>query len=421
MSSIRRAALTLAGIGVLGCDGPELASRLPTAPLRDEVSVAASAADTWVSHVVDTTGYGAIYGLFVPPNWDERGRRLVVYVHGLVDADNPIALPPFPGGQLPVHPGAILDSLGKHGFAVAYSSFSENGYAVQDGAQRSHQLRGLFASHFGQPARTYIYGKSLGGLIGIMLAEEYPEQYAGVFAECGLVGSVSALLRYKFDVRRLFDYFYPGVVPGNAVGAPEDWVPSLSQDTARILGAMRADMRGAFVIAKIDQTPIPFRNSTELLQGIVELVYTHALGVNDIIQRTHGRPPVSSSTFTSSGLDPALLESINRETLHYEATRDAANFLERWYEPSGDLRTPVMTFTSSWDPRLPPILNDSIYYARVKAAGRLDMLRQRVPPEQRQPPGSPDAYGHCTLKQTERLPAFLHFVTVADSIESATR
>jgi len=236
-----------------------------------------------------------------------------------------------------------------------------------------------------------------------MLAEKYPEQYAGVFAECGLVGSVTALIRYKWDVRRLFDYFYPGVLPGNPLGTPEDYVFNLVPDTARILGAMRADMSGALAIAKIDQTPIAYRNLTELQLGILELVYTHAVGVNDIMGRTHGRSPVSSSTFTSSSLAPALLASINRNTLHYEAARDAENFLRRNYEPTGDLHTPVMTFTSSWDPRLPPFLNDSIYYARVKAAGHLDMLRQRASAQ-------PDLYGHCTLKLTERLPAFLNFV-----------
>lgn len=406
MSSIRAAALALAVLSVLGCDRSSNTGRLmPTGPQKDAVTVEASAASLWVSQIVDTTGPGATYAMFVPNNWDQSGRRLMVFVHGLV----------FPGSEvtLPIL-DRLRDALGARGFAVAYSSFSENGWAVKDGANRTHQLRGLFAARFGEPAQTFIYGRSLGGLIGVMLAEKYSDQYAGVFAECGAVSGASIALRYLFDVRRLFDYFYPGLLPGNALGVPEEWHPG-PDDANRVQAAMVADMSGALAIAKIDQTPLQFASPAELRAAIIDVLTVHSFEVNDVMQRAHGRPPVTSSTFTATDatgsprLDPALLESINANTLHFEAASDAANFAAHSYDPTGDLRIPVMTLTTSRDPRLPPALNELVYQSRVDAAGRSDMyLRRQL-----------SRYGHCNFTADERLNGFLDFVSWAESRGSA--
>jgi pimeloyl-ACP methyl ester carboxylesterase len=323
----------------------------------------------------------------------------MVFAHGLVYPDSAVVLPVI---------NALRDSLGAKGFAVAYSSYSVNGWAVKDGEQRTHQLRGLFASRFGEPARTYIYGRSMGGLIAVLLAEKYADQYAGAFAECGVVAGPLIAWRYAFDLRRLFDYFYPGVVPGSALGVPPDWVPGPA-DATRATVAMTADMTGALAIAKIDQTPIQFATPAELRAGIVDVLTLHAFEVNDFMQRAHGRPPVSSSTFTSTGangsaLDPALLESINANTLHYDASPDAAVLIGH-QEPTGDLRIPVTIFTTSRDPRLPPVLNELIYQSRVDAAGKSDLLLRR----------QVSRFGHCNFTAAERAKGFTDFVAWADS------
>ena len=398
MLLIRKTTFGLLALGLLGCETSRSATKLlPTAPQRDEAAPQTTASAIWAAQVVDTIGPGAVYGLFVPYNWDESGRRLMVYVHGQVDRDAPIALPAFQG---------LRDSVGKKGFAVAVSSFSENGAVIRDGEQRTHQLRGVFASRFGEPARTYIYGKSMGGLIGLMLAEKYPEQYSGLFAECGNVRGSLNSWRYYFDLRRLIDYFYPGLVPGNALGVPTDWQLTPA-DTHRISLVLKNDMTGALAIRQIDQTPIQPLTATndELRQAILDFIIFHSFEVNDLMERAHGRPPITSSTFTSSTLDPALVQSINDGTLHFEATPDAHNFLANAYDPTGDVRIPVMTFMNRQDPLLPSVLNDLVYQSRVDAAGRSDMFVRNY---------SVTRYGHCGAKLPERLNAFLNFVRSAE-------
>jgi len=391
---------------LLACGTHDSTSRLiPTAPLRVGEAGQATAASLWAAQIVDTTGPGATYAMFVPTNWDESGRNLMVYVHGLVYTDSAIGLPVI---------DRLRDSLGAKGFAVAYSSFSENGWAVKDAAQRTHQLRGLFASRFGKPARTFVYGRSLGGLVGVMLAEKYPGQYAGILAECGLVSGTPSGFSYLFDVRRLFDVFYPGVIPGSALGVPGDWQPSPS-DASRVQNAMIADMSGALAIAKIDQTPLQFANPAELRAAILDVLTVHAFEVNDIMRRSHGEPAVSSSIFTSTNTNPALrldlglLESINANALHFEAAPQAATFAENYYNPTGDLRIPLMTLTTTRDPRLPAAVNDLVYEGRVAAAGRSEFLVRRQIAR----------FGHCNFTANERLNSFLDLVSWAASKEVA--
>ena len=102
------------------------------------------AGDSFADEVVDgRIGPGALYRLVRPTNWNGS---LVVSAHGFVGS-GPVALPGE--GDL------IIGLLAPQGFAVAFSSFSENGWNVKDGAQRTFQLLGLFTSKFGSPSRVY--------------------------------------------------------------------------------------------------------------------------------------------------------------------------------------------------------------------------------------------------------------------------
>ena len=111
---------------------------------------------------------------------------------------------------------AFRDALVQQGYAVASSSWSDNGYAEKDAAQRTHQLSGAFAAAAGTPARTILVGKSLGGLSVLQLVEQFPSQYDGALIMCGPVGGSSVEIKYLADARILYDHFFPGGLPGNA-------------------------------------------------------------------------------------------------------------------------------------------------------------------------------------------------------------
>jgi pimeloyl-ACP methyl ester carboxylesterase len=146
-------------------------------------------------HVEGKVGPGSRYAMDVPADWNGD---LVLYAHGYTNPAAPVALPNIT---------ALRDLLLAQGFAVAYSSFSGNGYVVKDGAQRTAQLAGLFTSKFSPPRRIFLIGSSLGGIIALKLAESHPAHYAGCLTACGVVGGTRAELDYIGTVRVLFDYF----------------------------------------------------------------------------------------------------------------------------------------------------------------------------------------------------------------------
>src|SRR5688500_5300936 len=127
-----------------------------------------------------STGPGSVYRLVRPSNWNGI---LLLYAHGYVSKDVPVGI--TPDAQL------VISLLTPRGFAVAVSSFSENGWVVKEGTQRTHQLLGLFASKFGTPARVYVAGASMGGLIAIRLVETWPDQFAGLLPACAVTGGLA--------------------------------------------------------------------------------------------------------------------------------------------------------------------------------------------------------------------------------------
>lgn len=334
------------------------------------------------------TASGALYRLVRPTNWNGS---LVLYAHGLVSSRAPVTLP--------AEGGLIVGLLAPQGFAVAFSSYSENGWTVRDGAERTHDLLRIFSKQFDEPTRVYLAGASMGGLIAIKLAERYPGTYAGVIPACAVAGGSRRHFDYLGHVRALFDHFYPGVLPGSAAGVPAD-----IDITQAILGpaiaAMMQNPAGALAIASIEQTPIPFASADELVQSIATSLALHADSINDVLAHTHGHDVFSNQATRYTGALPAaLLGSINFGVQRFDASPAALEYLERYYQPNGELRVPMMMLSTSRDPVVPDFHQES--YARdLMHAGTRSYLVQRVVTR----------YGHCNFTPEELGSTFTDLV-----------
>ena len=105
-----------------------------------EVSAVERVAQESMSHrrngaasVTGTTESGSLFALYRPANWSGD---LAVYAHGFTPPTDPIHLPPIE---------ELRDELLARGFAVAYSSFSQNGLAVRDGIRHTAGVEEIFA------------------------------------------------------------------------------------------------------------------------------------------------------------------------------------------------------------------------------------------------------------------------------------
>ena len=342
--------------------------------------------------VVDgSTGPGSVYRLVRPTNWNGI---LVVYAHGYVSKDAPVAIPS--DAQL------VVSLLAPQGFAVAVSSFSENGWVVKDGTQRTHQLIGLFTSKFGRPARVYVGGGSMGGLIAIRLAETWPGEFAGVLPACAVTGGLARHVDYYLNVRVLFDLFYPRVLPGTAVDVP-DGLDATEDIVNPAIAAMTANPVGAGAIAAITQTPVPFANGPELLQSIASAL-VGAAGYPEILELTHGQPYFDNSATLYTGALPALtLALVNANVQRFAGSPAGRQALAHNYTPTGDLGIPALTLSTFRDPVVPGF-HRTVYGQEVAASGNADRLVQRSVP------GLFGGYGHCTFTPEELTQAFSDLV-----------
>jgi len=317
------------------------------------------------------TGSGAKYLLAMPDNWNGD---LVVYAHGIVLPAYPIALPTVDD----IEP--LRDMLTSNGYAVAYSSYSKNGFAVREGVLDTHALNHQFIQRYGQPERTFLVGHSLGGAVCVRLAEFYPKQYDGVLTIAGMIGGSQAEIDYISNVRILFEFFYPGTLPGAIDEVPEN-LDVTGEVVVPIITAISGDPTGAGAIALIHQTPVPwdFVNGAELVES-----YATALGFwygdyHDMIARTgkKGFYDNSDTLYTSSLLPSVVIDGVNAYAERFEGSNQAARYLWRYYEPSGELDMPHLALHNSRDPAV-PVFHQTLYAGLVTEQGDEDMLVQRI-------------------------------------------
>jgi len=360
----------------------------------------------WARVVEGETGPGSLYALYIPQNWNGDA---IYYAHGIRQPTAPITLDDQDNFF------AVRDALGGMGYAFAYSSFSENGLSVKDGVQRTHQLRGLLNSELPtSPQRNYAVGYSLGGLVALELGERYPSQYDGVLTMCGMVGGTPPELQYVGDVRALFDFYYPGVMPGNVISVPNPPL-TVAEIQARVITAITPTPTnptatlGLYAIASTAQTQLAFApigsladpSSTAfqtLVGSLITALFYQQIGTDDVVNRTHGHSPYDNqnSTYTmgtpavpAAALTPlinSMIAASNTGVTRYDSPPDAQNYLDRNYTPGGNFQMPVVSVHNLWDP-LVPFFHEGVLANTTSGAGNSSNLLQRAVPN----------YGHCNF------------------------
>ena len=143
---------------------------------------------------------GANYLIQVPANWNGT---LLLYSHGYV----------FPGSPLTPHDasdsltgGALL----QQGYALAGSSYSRNGWALQQAFHDQFALLDFFNTTCGRPARTIPWGDSLGGIITAGLVQLDPQRFAGAMPLCGVLAGGIGTWNQALDSSFAFDTLLAG-------------------------------------------------------------------------------------------------------------------------------------------------------------------------------------------------------------------
>ena len=194
------------------------------------------------------------------------------------------------------------------------------------------------------------------------------------------------------DGRVLFDYFFPGVLPGDLLHTPDLDLSVGGPVFTAIANALAAGF------AAPGNPSLQFANVAGLTGSTPnELIYSAfsvvANNFNELLQRTHGRNYYDNTSVVYRG--SANDDLLNARVQRFRATPDGAEYVAKYYTPTGKLSIPLLTLHTTDDPTV-SFSQEAAYTAVVAKAGASSSLVQQ----------SVDRYGHCNANATELLNSF---------------
>lgn len=376
--------------------------------------------ENWNSEQPDKLSDGSLYEIYKPDNWNGR---LMLFAHGYFDpyanggGQDDYAHPILPNHYEDANTAAVYNevvcNLVLNGFALAWSSYGVNGYAIKSGYESTQQLRDLAVEKL-NPSHVYLMGFSLGGQVAITLAEKYPGSYDGVLPACGPVAGSSKQLAYVGDTRAVFDYAFPNVLKNAGAGAdalsvpedpPPDWGTSTdpSEVMSAIATALTGNLSSARKYAGVTQLRLPYTDDQQLVNSWTEALYFAVRGVNNAVWLAGGNPYDNTRT-SYSGLNKKESQQLNRGVIRYTADSAAQSYYRDNYDTTGQLNTLVLTLHTSLDPQI-PFSHEADYGAKVSAKRKSGNLVQQYV----------SRYGHCSFNTDEVVNALNGLITWAEA------
>jgi pimeloyl-ACP methyl ester carboxylesterase len=278
------------------------------------------------------------------------------------------------------------------GYAFATTSYRANGLvaaeAVDDMVELEATVNRLYRP---DPARAVLVGVSQGGLVTALAVERHPDRFDGGLAACGPVGSFRRQVDYFDDFRVVFDYLFPGVIPGSAVDVPPAVTAGWESIYApAVVAALLANPDRARELVDITGAPIARDDITAIAVTAVGILWYNVIGSADAQARLGGQPfDNSTRVYSGSSDDAALNAGVARFTADPEAISSMVRF-----ETTGVLTRPLVTVHTTGDP-IVPVEQESLYADKVSQAGATTRLSQ----------STIERYGHCSFQASELLGA----------------
>ena len=339
----------------------------------------------------------ALYQVCFPQDWNGD---LIVYAHGYVTGDQPLATPDDMVQGLSV--AQIVNAMG---YAYAATSYRANGLvadlAAEDVADLVEEVRARYRP---DPVRTYVVGVSEGGLVAALAAERHADLFQGGLDACGPAGDFAAQIDYLGDFRVLFDYFFPGVIPGDPLDVPaEVRVQWTSTYIPAVLAAIQADIPATVQLLAVAGAPVDPLDVSSVGTTVTSALWYDVFALPDARARLGGQPYDNIGREYQGSLDD---DALNAGVARVSADAGARAALGQ-FETTGALTIPFGVLHTTGDP-IVPVEQASRYVAKVAAAGASARLSSRTV----------DRYGHCAFQQSELLDAFN---AVVDQATAAAR
>jgi pimeloyl-ACP methyl ester carboxylesterase len=288
----------------------------------------------------------------------------------------------------------LPDVITALGYAFVTTSYRNNGL-VLDGVADMTQALEYFTGTHGAARHTYLTGASEGGLVTTLAVEQHPEVFDGGVAACGPIGDFVKQVAYYGDFRVLFDYFFPGLLPGQVGSIPQeaidDWdtlwndtlVPAIfAPENADRLAQLLKTARATFV-----------RSDPATIQKTVhDALWYNVFGTNDLVFKLGGMPfDNMAKQYMGSSDDAALNETVKR----YTADPSALDAVNAMLQTSGNLQAPLVTL-HTWMDQQVAYSQEILYSMKLRDTGTM-AERVNIPALR---------YGHCNFMPWEALLSF---------------
>jgi len=345
---------------------------------------------------------GAKYRICMPALSPWNG-DLVVYAHGYVAYNEPVAIPE---DQLVVGGVSLPDVVNAFGYAFAATSYYTNGLAVQAAIPDLVDLVDVFVStQLVTPTRVYLTGASEGGLITALALEQHPDVFDGGLAACGPLGGLQPQVGYLGDFRVVFDAFFPGSMPGSPVAIPQSLIDGWDGHYADVVEPAISSPTGAYSLTQVlGVTAAAYAPAepTTMLTTTERALWYNVFATNDAKAKLGGQPFGNADrVYTGSEDDAWLNAAVDR----FVADPSAVAEMAAHYQPTAQLSVPMVTIHTSLD-EIVPFWHEALYRERAVASGTWPWLDSITIPR----------YGHCSFTGIEVVQAFLLLV---DRVENA--
>ncbi len=338
-----------------------------------------------------TQASGAKYRICMPvfPPWNGD---LFVYAHGYVPATAPVTVPE---DQLYLPDGTYIpDAANILGYAFATTSYSVNGLAIKQGLADLTDLVSIFRASHPTLKRVVLVGVSEGGLITTLATEQSPNVYSGGLAACGPIGDFRGQISYVGDFRVVFDYFFPGLIPGTPVDVPPALIASWSTYyTTTVVPVLMAPSSAISVTQLMNVTGVPYDpgDPATIAAGISTELWYSVQATNDAAAKLGGQPLDNLSRVYSGSLDDVAL---NAGVQRFSASPAALTEIQAYYQTAGRPLVPLVTAHTTKDQTV-PFWHETLYRAKVVANNRTprhDLIAL-------------DRFGHCNFSLAEMVQA----------------
>lgn len=337
---------------------------------------------SYAATTIDGVRAGAPYRIVIPDDWNGD---LVVLLHGYVFPELPLTLPPQ-GHEifLPLTAG-----LNERGFAVAYSAYRVNGYAVREGLRDTRYLISLAEKLLGRPMDTYLLSYSMGTHIGQSMLERGPKKFSGMLGVCAAVGGASLQNHYFHDARVLFDYFYREALQGNVLTSDMDY---FTEVLPAVIGAIQLNPFPAIELASVIN--LAWTSPQELVEGIVSALVLAGGGTNELQAVARGVSYDNQEQVYGGSLND---DSLNALVGRFQGDPQALRYMQQYYDPTGKLPdVPIFHLHTSRDPIVPLNLHVPAFQDLLDQHESNDQYQLRVF----------DRFGHCQMLPEEVLAGF---------------